>query len=160
VVHAAVAPPCVAALQALLAMYSGIVLVQEGSRPSLHPALNNHVLRALAACKVERPTPCRFVFLLTFLQALPTSSAAIATAALLKRESLARDVLRELNECQCSASHATASADHQDANVATTQEGYGWIMSEDGEDGTGLEDDLFAFTGGDCDVCLVPACGT
>ncbi len=152
VVHSAVAPRCVAALQALLAMYSGMVLVQEGSHPSLHPALNNDVLRALAACKVEHFTPCRLVFLLTSLQALPTSSAAIATAALLKRESLSRDVLRELNECQCAASRATASADHQDANVATTQEGYGWIMSGDGEDGTGLEEDLFAFTGGACDV--------
>jgi hypothetical protein len=152
VVHSAVAPPCVAALQALLALYSGMVLVQEGSRSSLSPALNNDVLRALAACKVHHFIPCRFTCLLTSLQALPTSSAAIATAALLKRESLSRDVLRELNECQCSTSHATASTDHQDTDVTTTQEGYGWVMSGDSEEGTGLEDDMFAFTGAACDV--------
>jgi hypothetical protein len=85
-------------------------------------------------------------------QCLPSSPAAIAQAALRKRESLSRDVARELHECM--ANCGAAAAERQDVEFCEAQEGYGWKMSGDGEEGTGFEDDMFAFTDEPCNVCF------
>jgi hypothetical protein len=56
-VRAAVEPPCIAAVQALLALYSAMLQVQESLQSQLNPALNITALRALAACKVLLSSP-------------------------------------------------------------------------------------------------------
>jgi hypothetical protein len=83
-------------------------------------------------------------------QCLPWSPAVIAQAALRKRENLSRDVARELHECM--ASCGAAAAERQDADCCDAQEGYGWKMSGNGEEGTGFEDDMFAFEDEPCNV--------
>jgi hypothetical protein len=98
-------------------------------------------------------------------QGLPTSAAAIAMAALRKRDSLARDVERELKECLASCEAAAA---HRDGADDAAVHGGGWKMSsgcddETGfglEDGTGfgLEDDMFDFTDEPCDVSCATCC--
>ena len=86
-------------------------------------------------------------------------------AALRKRDSLARDVERELKECLASCEAAAAHRDG--ADVAEVHEG-GWKMSSGCEDetgfgledgtGFGLEDDMFDFTDEPCDVSCATCC--
>ena len=79
-------------------------------------------------------------------QALPTSPAAIAVAALCKRESLSRDVERELREClqRC---EAAAQVQNMGDGVGE-QDDFGWRV----QGGGGDEDDMFAFDDEPCNV--------
>jgi hypothetical protein len=145
-----VAPPCTAALQALLALYSGMVRVQEAIDSDLSPALNNAALRALAACKVHSLHLRPVSHALTLLQGLPTSAAVIASAALRRREGLARDVRRELSECLQSLQ--VGNADENGVDGATGQGSSECGGGGAGEEYFSVEDDMFTFTDEPCDV--------
>jgi len=83
-------------------------------------------------------------------QAFPTSPAAIAVAALCKRESLSRDVERELREYlrRCE----TAAQVQDMGEGGGEQDGFGWRVQSCLQGGGGDEDDMFAFDDEPCNV--------
>ena len=125
--------------------------VQEACDTDLSPALNNAALRALAACKVLRSQlhPVSRAPL-TLPQGLPTSAAVIASAALRRREGLARDVRRELSECLQSLQ--VGNADESGVDGATGQGASGCGGGGAGEEYFSVEDDMFTVTDEPCDV--------
>jgi hypothetical protein len=85
-------------------------------------------------------------------QSLPTSPVAIAAATLKKRESLARDVERELSEClQSSEAAAAGMADIQNAQDET----YGWSIAEEARGHVEDDDGVFAFSDEPCNVRFI-----
>ncbi len=86
---------------------------------------------------------------LTPSQGLPTSSVAIAAAAVRKRESLARDVERELRECLATCSAAAAQ---EDAGGDMRLGACAWGMGDDADGMSGCEDDMFACEDEPCNV--------
>ncbi len=74
---------------------------------------------------------------------------AIAAAALRKRESLARDVERELKECYETCNAAAARGD---AGGDVALEGCSWGMIEDDDAMSGCEDNMFACADEPCNV--------
>ena len=89
---------------------------------------------------LQHPTPS---------QGLNTSSVDIAAAALRKRESLARDVERELQECLATCSAAAAQ---EDAGGDMGLGACAWGMGGDDDAMSGCEDDVFACEDEPCNV--------
>jgi hypothetical protein len=102
------------------------------------------------------PVVCCPLASLTLTQGLPTSPAAIAVAALRKRESLSRDVERELREC--SHSLETAAQMQDMVGGGGEQDGFGWKIDTVEREGGDDEEDMFAFDDEPCNVRCCNRC--
>lgn len=99
---------------------------------------------------IKTATVMVLLLLLMPVQGLPTSPVAIASTALQKRESLSRDVKRELAECLQSIQAAVSEQQCGDGAMGRdggASEGFG---SEQGF--VSVEDDMFTFDDEPCNV--------